>query len=291
MENNASNPRVLSKKEMVDDLRGMGLKAGDGLMVHSSIKALGRTENGTVGIIEALQEVLTEEGTLMMPSFNHGNPWKARGKGFYNPKTTPCWNGAIPDAFWRLPNVFRSLDPTHPIAAWGKNAKRYTEFHHRTLTMGPDSPLGMLGKEGGYAMMLGVGYAPNTYHHVVEMTLGSPCVGQRNEQYPIHLPDGRIVMGRTWGWRSKGCPITDPTRYVKNLQNFHRVGKVGTCETILFKLADAYNVIASALIQGMDGFPPCSQCPIRPRVCDHNVESDWDNEKHCLKADSIGWTY
>jgi hypothetical protein len=242
-------------------------------------------------VVQALQEVLTPRGTLMMPSFNHARPWQERGKGFYDPTRTPTWNGAIPDAFWRMPGVLRSLDPTHPIACWGADAQRYTQFHHRTLTMGSDSPLGMLARDGGLGVMLGVGYKPNTYHHVVEMMIGSPCLGLRTEAYPVHLAGGRVVMGRTWGWRSSPCPITDRQLYPGRMAAYERRGTLGICPTIVFKFSDAWEVISEALREGMEGFPPCSRCPIRPRTSAFAVESDWDAANGCLKSDSAAWTY
>lgn len=278
-------------RDLVDGLRRLGVKAGDKVMVHSSLKSLGRMECGPQGVVLALQEVLTADGTLMMPSFNHGKPWEAGGAGFYDPAGTPTTNGAIPDAFWRVPDVHRSLDPTHPIACWGKDARRYTQWHHRALTMGPDSPLGLLGREGGKAVMMGVGYGPNTYHHVVEMTLATPCLGQRTEAYPVHLPDGRTVMGRTWGWRQDACPICDGVRYAKNLAPLTKRATVGDCELLSFDFRDAMRVISQALADGVDGFPPCSRCPIRPRKVEFTVESDWDAAKGCLEPGSAAWTY
>ncbi|MFB3892165.1 MAG: AAC(3) family N-acetyltransferase [Phycisphaerae bacterium] len=284
-------PRELTKREIVDALRAIGITAGMKMMVHSSQKAVGRTEGGVVTIVEALMEAVTPEGTLMLPSFNHGRPWSKGGKRIYDPTRTPTWNGAIPDAFWRMPGVYRSLDPTHAIAAWGKDAKRYTQFHHRTLTMGPDSPLGLLGREGGWCLMMGVGYPPNTYHHVVEMTLGSPCIGQRTEAYPVRLPDGREVLGRTWGWRAGGCPITDRVRYAPFLAPYEKRGPLGQCEMILFPYDKAMEVISKLLKEGLGEFPPCSRCPVRPRVCEFTVESDWDAAGNCPKKDSVAWTY
>jgi aminoglycoside N3'-acetyltransferase len=122
-------------------------------------------------------------------------------------------NGAIPDRFWRRAGVHRSLNPTHPFAAWGKDAERYTEFHHRTLTMGPESLLGLLLQDDGFGLMLGVDYAANTFHHVVEMSHSVACLGRRTEAYPIKLAHGRVVEGRTWGWRASSCPFTDGHRY------------------------------------------------------------------------------
>ena len=284
-------PREFSKQELADDLRRIGIKAGDKLMVHSSLKSLGRVQGGPQAVVRALQEVLTPDGTLMMPSFNHGHPWEAGGEGFYDPLRTPTSNGAIPDAFWRTSGVRRSLDPTHPVACWGKDALQYTQFHHRTLTMGEQSPLGLLARDGGMALMLGVGYKPNTYHHVVEMMLAAPCLGRRTEAYPVHLADGRIVMGRTWGWRERACPINDSILYARFMTDRQMTGPIGACQAILFRLSDAREVISRVLEQGIDGLPPCSRCPIRPRKDPHTIESDWDDARNCLKDDSVAWTY
>ena len=289
MTTNQASP--LTRKDIAAGLRRLGIGAGDGVMVHSSLKSFGPVESGPLTIIEALMDVLTPEGTLLMPTFNHGKPWESGGCGFYDPATIPTINGIIPETFRRLPDVHRSLDPTHAVAAWGKNALRYTQFHHRTLTMGPDSPLGLLGREGGCAVMLGVGYGTNTYHHVVEMTLGVPCLGKRTEAYEVRLPGGRSVIGRTWGWRGGSCPVCDGAQYGERMKAVSKTTAIGSCNAIIFKLSDAFRVISAALAQGLNGSPPCSRCPIRPRVVPQTVESDWDDEKQCLKDDSQAWMY
>jgi aminoglycoside 3-N-acetyltransferase len=238
-------------------------------------------------------ETLTPEGTLLMPSFNHGAPFEEGGVGYYHPGQTPTTNGAIPDLFWRLPGVRRSLDPTHPYAAWGKNSRRYTEFHHRTLTMGPRSPLGMLCADDGCCLLLGVGYWSNTFHHVVEMTTGVPCLGLRTEAYPIVLPDGRKVTGRTWGWRAETCPINDRAIYREEMEarGLQQSVMIGGCLAILYRLKDGFTVISELLRTGKNGLPPCSRCPIRPRVVEQTVESDWDAERQLLLPVSEAWNY
>jgi aminoglycoside 3-N-acetyltransferase len=283
--------KELTEHDLIQGLRTIGLHTADKIMVHSSLSSFGRVAGGPLTVIRALQEVLTPAGTLLMPSFNHNKPWRQGGDGIYDPTRTPTSNGAIPDAFWRVPGVFRSLNPSHPFACWGKDAQRYIQFHHRTLTMGPDSPLGLLAREGGLGLLLGVEYGPNTFHHVVEMTINSPCLGQRTEAYAVRLPNGRTVSGRTWGWRDRACPITDSARYAPLMAAHEKRGRIGSSNTILFKLSDAHQVIARALHEGLAGFPPCSRCPFRPRVTSHTVESDWDPATQSLKPDSLAWTY
>ncbi|GAH16154.1 unnamed protein product, partial [marine sediment metagenome] len=192
-----AEPSHVSRHDIIAGLRELGISAGDGLMVHSSLSSFGYVEGGAQTVIEALQEALTPDGTLLLPSFNHGAAFREGGAGYFDPTETPTTNGAIPDLFWRLPDVRRSLNPSHAFAAWGREARRYTEFHHRTLTLGPESPLGLLLADDGSCLLMGVGYAPNTFHHVVEMSTGAPCLGLRTTAHPVVLPDGRRVEGRT----------------------------------------------------------------------------------------------
>ena len=292
MSDSADIPKV-TRETIVSGLRRLGLSAGEGVMVHSSLSSFGHVGGGAPTVIAALMQVLTPEGTLLMPSFNHGKAFAAGGEGCFDPLTTPTTNGAIPHAFWRMPGVWRSLHPTHAFAAWGKNARRYIEFHHRTLTCGPDSPLGLLGREGGRGLLLGVDYRSNTFHHVVEMTTGAPCLGRRTSTLPVKLPDGRMVEGRTWSWREKGCPITDATRYAGMMERrgLQRHTTIGAARVICFRLKDCFDVIAELLAEGIDGLPPCARCPIRPREAERTAVSDWDDARQCLKPDSPAWGY
>jgi aminoglycoside 3-N-acetyltransferase len=284
---------MLTQSQIVAGLRELGLSAGAGVMVHSSLKSFGQVQGGPRTVVEALMEVLTPQGTLLMPTFNHEAPFFEGGPGYFHPAETPTVNGAIPDSFWRMPGVRRSLDPTHPFAAWGKNARRYIQFHHRTLTMGPQSPLGQLYADDGFGLLLGVGYSSNTFHHVVEVSTGAPCLGSRTEAYRVVLPDGREVQGRTWGWRERPCPLTDPAIYAAEMaaRGYERVVMIGTCQARLFRLRDCYEVVADFLRQGKGNLPPCSRCPIRPRKVPQTVASDWDAERQRPVPESVAWKY
>jgi aminoglycoside 3-N-acetyltransferase len=139
----ADQPQALRCADIVAGLHAVGVTAGVNLEVHSSLKSLGVVAGGAATVIDALQEAVGPEGTLVLPSFNHGAAYDGSSTG-YDPAETPTTNGAIPDTFWRRPGVLRSVNPTHAFAAWGRQAERYTADHHRTLTMGADSPLGRM---------------------------------------------------------------------------------------------------------------------------------------------------
>ena len=179
---------VVTKEILKQGFSDLGIRAGMKLMVHASLKSFGYVEGGADTVIDALMELLTPEGTLMMPSFNHEAPY-LQGE-IFDISHTPTTNGLIPDTFWRRPGVSRSLNPTHPFAAWGKDRERYTRDHQKTSAMGHDSPLGRLMEDGGYCLLLGVGYGRNTFHHYVESCEGSPCLRLRGE---VLLREPRVV--------------------------------------------------------------------------------------------------
>ena len=289
----ARQESAVTRDDIMAGLRALGVGPGAGIMVHSSLRSFGHVEGGTRTVIDALMQALAPDGTLLLPSFNHGKAFGEGAPGYYDPRETPTTNGAIPDLFWRLPGVHRSLNPTHAFAAWGREAERYTRRHHRTLTTGPESPLGLLWRDGGSCLMLGIGMRANTFLHVVEMTTAAPCLGRRTQAHPVRLPDGRTVMGRTWGWRTSRCPHTTTRLYAERMAaaGLLRRTRVGDSEWTLFRLQDCFVEASRILREGTDDAPGCAGCPIRPRQVPCTVPSDWDDAGDCLKPDSEAWDY
>jgi len=268
----------ITQEDIKVKLQEFGFRKGDRIIVHSSLSSFGHVEGRAEAIIKALIDVVGGEGTILMPSFNHGAPFSPNGTGIFDPKETPTTNGKIPDTFWRMEGVYRSLNPTHAFAAWGRDAERYTKDHHLTLTMGEESPLGMIALDGGYQINLGTAHHTTTAKHVAEMINRSPCLGYRTEEYPVRLPDGSIANHRTWGWRERGCPLTDSGEFIEiemEKRNLQKKGHIGQAFVTYFRLWDLLKTIFDMLDNGYAGFPPCSQCPIKPRVVNETRPSDW----------------
>ena len=255
----------VTKKDIIEKLCRLGLKRGDNIIVHSSLSSFGYVAGGADTVIGALMDLLTNEGTLVMPSFNHGAVYD--NGNIFDITATPTVNGIIADTFWRKPNVLRSMNPTHSFAAWGKNAERYISKHHLSDAMGEDSPLGMLWKDNGYCLLLGVDYGSNTFHHFVETNINAPCLSKRGEVYPVCFADGSKGFAHTWGWREKGCPITDGKRYAGLMREIHSQIKIGKSTATLYPLQEGYKIIENCLLTGIDGFPPCFECSVKPRKC------------------------
>src|SRR5512136_1383176 len=62
----ASLPRT--RDSLAADLRALGSTHGMAVIVHSSLSALGWVSGGSVAVVQALMDVLTPAGTLVMPT-------------------------------------------------------------------------------------------------------------------------------------------------------------------------------------------------------------------------------
>jgi len=164
--------RAVTREMIADALRETGIRAGDCLAVHSSLKSIGLVAGGAETVIGALKDVLTPEGTLMMPTHTYSFPmW---GKEPYNKTKSPSLVGKITDVFWRMPDVLRSEHPTHSVAAWGKRAEEFTNDTLLYPPIGLNSPWYRFYKAGGRILMLGTNQGTNTTLHLCEVLADVP---------------------------------------------------------------------------------------------------------------------
>lgn len=159
----------LSRVEVVDQLRGLGVKEGGVLLVHTSFRAVRPVEGGPRGLIEALREALGPAGTLVMPS------WTGDDEQPFDPVSTPASAdlGVAADTFWRLPGVARSNQP-FAFAAAGPRADRVTSDPLPLPPHGPASPVGRVHELDGQVLLLGVGHDADTTLHLAELLAGVP---------------------------------------------------------------------------------------------------------------------
>lgn len=253
----------MDKEQLKHQLRELGIFTGMNLIVHSSLKSLGHVEGGADTVVDALMDVLTPDGTLVMPSFNQSRCYR-KGE-IFDTASTPTINGAIPESFRLHTGVLRSENPTHAFAAWGSNAERYTAEHRLHSPLGFDSPIYRLMVDGGYCLLIGVDYSKNTFHHCVELCEHVPCLKEYGEAYEMKLSDGTVRSVTTWSWRNGDCPVNDFGLYGESVGSIEKTGFIGEAFCRLFRLKDAYPVIAQYMK------PFCAACGIRPRVNEHSI--------------------
>jgi aminoglycoside 3-N-acetyltransferase len=153
-------------ESLVTDLKTLGIEPNDTLMVHSSMKAIGEVEGGADTVLDALQSVLSE-GLLILPTHTW-KEWNNPG-GLFDPEREPSCVGVLTEIFRKRPGVFRSLHPSHSVAAWGVGAEEYVQGEEYAKSPGPrDGCWGRLYDHRAKILFLGAKSNTNTYLHSVE---------------------------------------------------------------------------------------------------------------------------
>lgn len=188
--------------QLARDLAGLGVRKGGMLLVHSSLKSLGRLPDGPGTAVEGLLEALGSAGTLLMPALSYESV-RAENPVF-DVLATPSCVGALPEFFRKRPGTMRSVHPTHSVCGIGPGARRMLSGHSRDLTpCGAHSPYFKLTEEGGQILFLGCGLKPNTSMHAVEELVEPPYLYNGWVDYRIKLADGSetVMRVRRHGFR------------------------------------------------------------------------------------------
>jgi hypothetical protein len=150
-----STPRT--RESLAHDLRALGVEAGTTLEVHSSLSQFGWVCGGPVTVVQALMDVVTETGTLLMPTHtpNYTDPANWRNPPVpevwwpilyeqmpaFDPRLTPSWGmGQVAETFRTWPGrcaVRTRLFPSPPGDAMPRHSRPIT----RWITAWANSPL------------------------------------------------------------------------------------------------------------------------------------------------------
>ncbi|WP_277552244.1 aminoglycoside N(3)-acetyltransferase [Halobaculum limi] len=205
-----------------DDLRALGVDAGETALVHSSLSALGWVAGGAPTVVDGVLDAVTETGTVAVPThstqLSDPTHWEnppipdewvdvvKREAAPYRPESTPTRGmGAIPDCLRDYPGTVRSRHPTTSFAAWGVDAEAVTAGHAYDSPMGEQSPLARLYERD--ALVVRIGVDANTCLHLAEYradfdgtpeTNGGPVVEDGERRWvefeePEHRDDFRDI--------------------------------------------------------------------------------------------------
>ena len=181
----------------------LGVRKAGVLLVHSSLRSLGKFSGGPEAVIQGMLEALGGDGTLLMPALSYESV-KAENPVFSVPDTPSCI-GALPEFFRKRPGTMRSVHPTHSVCGTGPGARQMLGTHIRDVTpCGPNSPFYKLREKGGQILFVGCSLKPNTSMHAVEELVEPPYLYGGWVDYRITLADGSRAAMRVRSHGFKG---------------------------------------------------------------------------------------
>lgn len=183
---------MYTKAELTKQIDELGIKRTDTLLIHSSMKSIGEVQGRGDTVLDAFMEYLNE-GLLVFPT----HTWEQMSDTYdvFDPKTEPSCVGVLSNLFMKRPGVYRSLHPTHSVAAFGKDAKAFTQGEERFDTPCPRKGCwGKLYDLDAKIFFIGCSLRTNTIIHGVEEWNHIPNrLSKRPQPLKIKVKDGQVI--------------------------------------------------------------------------------------------------
>ena len=198
-----------SRTGLTQGLHALGVREGDLLMVHASLRAIGPVDGGPSQVVGALLDAVGPGGTIAaFVSWDRSSYEETLNGSVLDERARQSWPAFDPAAnpepyseFGALnrficshPAVRRSPHPDASFAAIGALADEITREHPLVEGYGPGSPLGRIVQRQGRVLLLGAGLDSVTVLHHAEVLADIP--GKRRVAYevPVATPAGKRWM-------------------------------------------------------------------------------------------------
>lgn len=171
LESKKKQNQIIYKDSLIEDLKSLGIKEGDNVIVHSSLSKIGYVDGGAQTVIDALSETVGDSGTLLFPAFpaNTFNKTYLEENPVFHILNTESKMGIITELFRKQQGVKRSFHPTDSVCAKGSLAEYFTKDHFGQLTpYNKFSPFYKLCEKKGKILMIGVPLETCTNLHTLE---------------------------------------------------------------------------------------------------------------------------
>ncbi|WP_328748642.1 AAC(3) family N-acetyltransferase [Streptomyces sp. NBC_00285] len=258
---------LLDTDELAAQLRVLGIRSGDTVLVHASLSAVGQVRGAVPAVVDSLLDTVGMDGTLVVytqtPDNSDPSRWPVtRGRSVpvaqwarlretlpaFDPERTPSYGvGVLPEEVRTRPGAVRSSHPQSSFAALGPAAARITDGHALNCHLGEESPLARLEELDARVLLLGVGYSVCTAFHLAEYRVP----GQGSRQYGCAVADG---SGRRWhryvdvDFDASDFPALGDAYESLSERPVAR-GRVGAADSRLFDLAPAVAYAAKWLTE------------------------------------------
>jgi len=252
---------VLTPAVLAGDLRTLGVRPGDLLFLHASLRRIGPVEGGAVGVISAVERAVGPDGTVVM-ILGAANPWdwvnrhpESDRPGLladaepFDTLTTPVLPevGVLAEVMRTMPGTVVNDHPEGRFAARGRMATQLLRDLPWDDYYGPGSALDRFVSAGGRVLRLGADPDTVSVLHFAEYCADVPDTVRIRRHRKVRGPDGpRIVVIECLDDENGIVPdARQPTEdyFALILREFlqtgrAQVGRVGGAEAELFEAAD-----------------------------------------------------
>jgi aminoglycoside N3'-acetyltransferase len=253
---------LISKGQLIGDLKKLGINEGDHLGVALSLKSIGYVDGGPDAFIDALLEAVGPNGTIMMPTYNRSfhlseiNTKLNKKDHIFDPSSTKADTGLVPNTLIERKEAIRSKHPTHSVTAIGEMAKNLTEEYDKGLS--PYSPYSKLAKIGGKVLCIGINDRIVAIRHEAQFLAGLLNVvpPRRGIKFRNESKNIKIFIFKNAG----GCTRRLP-ELVNNIRKrgLLKEGQIGSAKALLINARD-FLEITSKLLRNNPTLNLCNHC-------------------------------
>ncbi len=247
---------MYTKADLLKHIEELGIKRTDTLLIHSSMKSIGNVEGRGDTVLNAFMKYLND-GLLIFPT----HTWNQMSDTYnvFDPKTEPSCVGILSNLFIKRSGVYRSLHPTHSVAAFGKNAKSFTQGEeHFDTPCHREGCWGKLYDQDAKILFIGCSLRTNTIIHGVEEWNHIPNrFSTKLMPLKIKFENGEMIERPLYrhhnetGDVSKNYgKLTDPLLYL----GIATKGKFGDAQTILCQTKEMVDLTSHFLKHNQDLF-------------------------------------
>ena len=187
--------KTYTKDDILRQLREMNAPQDKLVMLHSSLRAVGKVEGGGEGLLDILIEYFTKEGGLLcIPT----HTWHNLEKDItLDMKSDDTCLGAFSSVAIRDGRGYRTESPTHSVVIFGDRKKAEEIARGEAFAKTPTAPETVYGKlfeNSGFVLLVGVAQNRNTYLHTVDEMLRIPNrMDDKVIQTTIKKENGEII--------------------------------------------------------------------------------------------------
>jgi aminoglycoside 3-N-acetyltransferase len=229
--------KPLTQKDIANDLRRLGLERGAAVEVHSSLRSMGFVEGGAPTVINALMDVVGEEGAIVMSAYlvtpllplteeEKRKGISAKVRNLDENANCKTGMGVIVDTFCKWPHTCLGKG-IHRACAWGHNAQLHGQGYAYLLSI------------DGWVLLIGVDINRCSCMHTAEDKVKLPqeiiehfqLPEEIQRQYPktdwyveYHDPQ-KPLPENAWG----------KVQIEAERRGLIRRGHIGNAESMLFK--------------------------------------------------------